>query len=140
MNTKTADRELVESLYAKVLTAGGSKDIPADAAGILAEGWASIGNYSGQNKDRTAFVKQVSGFFQLIPDLAWKIEEVLTDGNRYVVRSRATGTPRGPFFGVEPTGKRFDIMTIDIHTVEDGRIARTYHVEDWAGALGQLRG
>ena len=63
---------------------------------------------------------------------------MIQEGDRVVVRSRATGTPAGPLFGVDGKGKRFDILTIDIHTIEDGKIVRTYHVEDWAGALRQL--
>lgn len=31
-------------------------------------------------------------------------------------------------------------MTIDIHTVRDGKLAVAHHVEDWAGALRQLAG
>ena len=62
------------------------------------------------------------------------------DGDTFVVRSRATGTPVAPFFGVDGQGRSFDIMTIDIHELEDGKIVRTYHVEDWAGALQQLAG
>jgi len=31
-------------------------------------------------------------------------------------------------------------MTIDIHTIEDKKIVTTYHIEDWAGALAQLKG
>jgi predicted ester cyclase len=54
-------------------------------------------------------------------------------------RRRATGTPTGPLFGVDGKGKSFEIMSIDIHTIEGGKIARTYHVEDWAGALRQLK-
>jgi hypothetical protein len=30
-------------------------------------------------------------------------------------------------------------MAIDIQTVRDGKIARTYHVENWLSAFGQLR-
>jgi hypothetical protein len=30
-------------------------------------------------------------------------------------------------------------MAIDIQTIEDGRIARTFHMENWLSALGQLR-
>jgi hypothetical protein len=41
---------------------------------------------------------------------------------------------------VNGEGRSFDILTIDIHELEDGVIVRTYHVEDWAGALQQLRG
>ena len=62
------------------------------------------------------------------------------DGETVIVRSRATGTPKGPFFGVDGQGRSFDIMAIDIHTVENGKITRSYHVEDWAGALRQLSG
>jgi hypothetical protein len=36
--------------------------------------------------------------------------------------------------------ENFKIMAIDVHTVEDGKIKRTYHVEDWAGAMRQLSG
>ena len=78
------------------------------------------------------------GFHQLIPDLTWSIEEVLQAGNRYVVRGKATGTPKGPLFGVDGKGKSFTILSIDIHEVKDGRIVTSYHVEDWAGALQQL--
>ncbi len=133
------DRSVVESFYARLLTAGASKDLAADAEKILAADWASIGDYSGQTKDRDTFLKQLAGFMQLMPDLTWRIEEILAAGDRFVVRGRASGTPKGPFFGVEPSGKTFQIMSIDIHTVKGGRIVKTYHVEDWAGALGQLR-
>lgn len=102
------------------------------------ESWGSIGDYSGKIKTRDGFIGQVGGFGKLIPDLNWAVEEMLQDGDRVVVRSRATGTPAGPLFGVDGKGKGFDILTIDIHTIEDGKIIRTYHVEDWAGALRQL--
>ena len=106
-----------------------------------ADGWQSIGDYSGENKQRDQFIGQVSGFFaKLIPDLNWEVQEMLQEGNKIVVRSRATGTPNGPLFGVDGQGKGFDILTIDIHTVENGKIVSSYHVEDWAGALQQLSG
>lgn len=134
------DRKLVEGFYTKLLTVGGSKDLAADAEQILSADWASVGDYSGKSKDRPTFVKQLIGFAKLIPDLTWQIEEIVVSSDRYVVRGRASGTPKGPFFGVDPpTGKKFQIMSIDIHTVKGGKIVQSFHVEDWAGALGQLR-
>jgi len=50
-----------------------------------------------------------------------------------------TGTPSGEFYGVPHSGKSFKIMTVDIQTIKGGKIAKTYHVEDWASALNQLR-
>lgn len=91
------------------------------------------------SKGRGEFIAQVVGFGKLIPDLAWNIKEVLVDGDRIVVRSEASGTPVGELFGVPPGGKSFKIMTIDIHTVKDGKLVTAQHVEDWAGALRQLK-
>jgi len=106
-----------------------------------AEQWQSIGDYTGNHKQADQFVGQVSGFFaELIPDLNWDVQEMIQEGNTVVVRSRATGTPNGPLFGVDGGGKSFDILTIDIHTLENGKIVTSYHVEDWAGALQQLSG
>lgn len=119
---------------------------PGDAAqqqafqAATVENWESIGNYSGKNKSRDAFLGQMGGFAQLMPDLDWAIQEMHQDGDTVIVRSRATGTPVAPFFGVDGEGRSFDIMTIDIHQLEDGKIVRTYHVEDWATGLQQLAG
>jgi hypothetical protein len=30
-------------------------------------------------------------------------------------------------------------MAVDIQTIRDGRIARTFHMENWLSAIGQLR-
>ena len=77
---------------------------------------------------------------QVVPDLTWEPVEIneLDDG-RFVVRGNAVGTPVGPFFGVDPaTGNSFDIMSIDILTLEEGKIVQVYHLEDWTSATAQL--
>ncbi|MEL6999983.1 MAG: ester cyclase [Pseudomonadota bacterium] len=77
---------------------------------------------------------------QVVPDLTWEPEENIETGdNRFVVRGTFTGTPVGPFLGVDPaTGKGFEAMSIDIVTVERGKITHIYHLEDWTGVIGQL--
>ncbi|MEM6824196.1 MAG: ester cyclase [Pseudomonadota bacterium] len=76
---------------------------------------------------------------QVVPDLTWKADEIIDLGGRFVVRGTAKGTPVGPFLGVDPaTGKSFEIMSIDIVSVEDGLISHIYHLEDWTGAIAQL--
>ncbi len=106
----------------------------------LASDWQSIGDYSGKFKTTDAFVGQLGGFAKLIPNLTWKIEEMIQAGNKVIVRGRATGTPKGPLFGVDGKGKSFEMMTIDIHTMKDGKVSQTFHVEDWSTALRQLKG
>ena len=79
---------------------------------------------------------------QVVPDLSWEPNEIIAlDDGRFVVRGLATGTPVGPFFGVEPpTGRRFEIMSIDILTLDAGKVVHVYHREDWTSAVAQLNG
>ena len=130
-------RKQVAPFY-EMLNQPATKDIKALSEQALSPDWKS---YSSETdfKGRDGFVAQVGGFGKLIPDLKWDIKDVMVDGNRIIVRSEASGTPVGPFFGVQPTGKSFKIMTIDIHTIKDGKAVTAHHVEDWAGALRQLQ-
>lgn len=133
------DTSTVRTFYDLLSNPAGAAQADAFRA-ATAETWESIGDYSGKTKSRAEFLGQVGGFAQLMPDLNWAIQDMHQDGDTVVVRSRATGTPVAPFFGVDGQGRGFDILTIDIHELDDGKIVRTYHVEDWAGALRQLSG
>jgi len=131
--------EIVLPFYREALTVN-ARTTPAEVLGrVLADDFESL-NSQG-SKGRAALIGQLEAFWKLIPDLAWAPLDVIADGRRVVVRSVATGTPRGPFMGIETDGTRsFRIDTFDIHEVEDGRIRRVHHVEDWASALRQLKG
>ncbi len=133
------DKATVQKFYDLLSNPGSASHVDA-FVDATAESWESVGDYSGKNKTRDAFVGQMGFFADLIPDLDWAVQDMHQDGNVIVVRSRATGTPTGPLFGVDGQGRGFDILTIDIHELEEGKIVRSYHVEDWAGALQQLSG
>lgn len=137
---QNGDRSTIEAFYNEYLSAAGPQDKAAVATRILAADWKSYGDYSGKANTPQGLTAMLGGFHKLMPDLTWKIEDILQSGNRYVVRGRATGTPKGPLFGVDGQGRSFTIMSIDIHTVTDGKITESYHVEDWSGALRQLSG
>lgn len=107
---------------------------------FMEEDWHSTPTPAG-GKGTVGLFKSLQFFNTLIPDLDWEVQEMLVDGNRVIVRSIASGTPNGNFFGVATNGsKSFKIMTIDIHTVENGKLTTAFHVEDWAGAVRQVSG
>lgn len=131
-------RKLVSPFY-DLLNRPAGKAVAATMKDIAADSWRSYASETA-SKSRDEFVAQVIGFGKLIPDLAWTIAEVLVAGDRIVVRSEASGTPAGEFLGAPHTGRSFRIMTIDIHTVQGGKLTVAHHVEDWASALRQLAG
>ena len=131
------DARAVQTFY-EMLSNPNDPDLAMKAAEVIDVNWDSEPTpLGGDGLDR--FVKSIQAFGQMIPNLNWSPQEVLKDGNRYIVRSIATGTPVQPFFGVAPTGKSFQIMSIDIHTVENGKIMSSYHIEEWATAIQQLK-
>lgn len=134
--SQEAARRAVTPFY-DMLNKPATKDLKSLSEAAIAPEWRS---YSADNasKGRDEFVAQVTGFGKLIPDLTWDIRDMMVDGNKVIVRSEASGTPVGAFFGVPAGGKSFKIMTIDIHTVQNGKLIAAHHVEDWASALRQL--
>ena len=107
---------------------------------VLTADYESCWGYlPGECWGRDTSIKVVGGFAKSIPDMKFDIKEVLVAGDRVIVRGEVTGTPAGDLFGVSHTGKSFRIMAMDIQTIRDGKISRTYHLENWLSALGQLR-
>jgi ketosteroid isomerase-like protein len=107
---------------------------------VLTADYESCWGYlPGECWGRDASIKVVGGFAKSIPDMKFDVKEVLVAADRVIVRGEVTGTPAGDLFGVPHSGKSFRIMAIDIQTIRDGKIVRTYHLENWLSALGQLR-
>jgi predicted ester cyclase len=134
--TLDAARALADQLY-QVVNQPGSKDVKAVLSAAVTPDFRSYAsNDSFKTLDEAA--AGIVGLGSVVPDLSWKIMDVMVSGDRMIVRGEATGTPAMDFFGVPHTGKSFRIMSIDIWTVTDGKASSVYHLEDWAGAIGQL--
>jgi len=137
--TETQARAVIAPWYSlfNVATRG---DVKAVHEEVLTADYESCSGYlPGECWGRDTSIKVVSNFANSIPDLKFDIKEVLLAGDRVVVRGEVTGTPAGELFGAPHTGKSFRIMAIDIQTIRDGKIAKTYHMENWLSALSQLR-
>ena len=115
-----------------------SKDVAALITSATSPDFVSCsGNDVCSPRDKV--IGAIAGFFgKSIPDLKWEIKEVLVSGDRAIVRGEASGTPSGPFMGVPHGGKSFRVMSIDVHTIREGKMVRAYHLEDWMGAARQL--
>ncbi|MEZ4728654.1 MAG: ester cyclase [Caldilineaceae bacterium] len=101
--------------------------------------WSNCGANGAICQTREELIDALAnGLHKLIPDMKWEILEMMASGDKVIVRGQGSGTPTGAFMDVPASGKSFQIMSIDIHTFRDGKIAHTYHLEDWGAALGQL--
>jgi predicted ester cyclase len=130
-------REIVAPLY-EALNEPTKKDVPALLAKAANPDYRSCStNTDCVSRDQLAQI--FTGLGTIIPDLHWTITEIWTFGDRIVVRGEASGTPVKELFGAKPTGKSFKTISIDMFTVKDGKLATAYHVENWGGAIDQIK-
>jgi predicted ester cyclase len=129
-------RAIVTPFY-EALNRPAEKDVAKLLEQATSSDWMSCGGNDACVPRETV----IAGFKNrgaTLPDLKWEIKEVLVAGDRIIVRGEGAGTPSATFLGIPASGKSFKVMAIDVHTIEDGKMKRTYHVEDWAGAMRQL--
>ena len=105
---------------------------------VLAPEWDDIPLGPGQEPGRDAFKPMIGGFHQIFADLKITNEDIIEAGDKVVVRSTIEGTQIGEFAGIPSKGRPFKIMAIDIHQFADGKVIRTWHVEDWLSGLFQM--
>jgi SnoaL-like polyketide cyclase len=131
-----AARAAVAPFY-KALNAENAKDVPELVKQSTAPEWVSCRTNEICNT-RDEVIGGIGMRLKGVPDLKWEIKDVLVSGNQVTVRGEATGTPAGEFMGAPHTGKSFKLMSIDVHTLEGGKMVRSYHIEDWLGAVRQI--
>lgn len=84
-------------------------------------------------------IKQLIGMYrEAFPDLHFEIGEMICEGNIVAHRWTLTGTHEGAMMGVEPTGKRVEVMGVEMNRVEDGKISTSHTVSDAMGMMQQL--
>ena len=80
----------------------------------------------------------VSMFRAAFPDGRFRVEDMLTDGEKVVCRFSVTGTHRGDFMGMPSTGNALNISGIDIIQFANGKAIEHWGEFDGLGMLRQL--
>jgi steroid delta-isomerase-like uncharacterized protein len=113
----------------------------AGAAALLAEdsvNHAAVPEAQG----RAGFLRIVGKVREAFPDLTYKIEDTIADGDRCFVRLTMSGTHKGPFnmnkLSVPPSGKRVSWERMDLLRVSNGRIVEHWMNHDVLAMARQL--
>lgn len=127
------DRIAIETLYRAF-----SEHAPDLLDQAVTADWQDIPLAPGQASGRDGMKPLIRGFSAAFPDAKVTIHEIIGAPGRAGVRAEITGTHRGEWFGVEPTGRTFRLPIHEFHHVENGRVTHTWHMEDWFGWLHQI--
>jgi len=73
------------------------------------------------------------------PDWNEQVDDIIAEGDKVVIRFTSTGTQKGEFAGISPTGKKVTIREVAIFRLVDGKIAEQWGKPDVHGLLEQLK-
>jgi steroid delta-isomerase-like uncharacterized protein len=92
----------------------------------------------GQGPGREGLRHAVGMLLEAFPDLRWRTEQQVAEGDTVVSRFTWTGTHRGEFLGVPATGRRVAVWGVVMDVVRDGLLVESRIIMDTLGLLQQL--
>jgi ketosteroid isomerase-like protein len=127
------DNDIAVRHFYEALSTGDS----ALVDGALAAGWEAVPplRIGGGPEGWKASIAHLRGVFS---DLSVEIEHVVVDQDMVAVRAVSRGKHTGELLGVEGTGREVEFRAADFHQVVDGRIVRTWHLEDYFSIATQI--
>lgn len=72
------------------------------------------------------------------PDFHVEVHDMIAEGGKVASRWTVTGTHKGVFSGVPPTGRQVTVTGMNIHRLADGKIEEAWWSYDMFGMLQQL--
>ena len=79
-----------------------------------------------------------TAFFKAFPDWIETIEDIIAEGDKVWIRFTGTGTHKGEFRGLTPTGKKVTFKGVQIWRLVDGKVVSKDSILDLLDALRQL--
>ena len=132
MNPESTVRRLYEAMSA------GNADLLDE---ILADDWEHIPLPPGWKAGREGYKTVGLPFLRAtFPDFEVTNEDIIVsaDGSKVAVRSVSRGTHSGEVLGIPATGEKFAFRAFDIHQLENGKITKSWHLEDFFALAMQL--
>ena len=84
-------------------------------------------------------VKAVIGRIEsAFPDFKMEILDLIAEGDRVAYRMRFTGTHKGPYMGISPTGRKVSFEAMHMLRFSEGKVAEHWSVRDDLTRLRQL--
>jgi predicted ester cyclase len=77
-------------------------------------------------------------FLASFPDTQSKTEHLVADGDKVIEWYTSAGTNTGSFMGAPPTGKKFEIVSVVVYRLANGKIVETWGINDGLTLMQQL--
>ena len=130
-------REEIDAFFARRQEAIDNLDAAALAA-EYAEDCVVESPTAGTLRGRAAVEVVFRAWFDAFPDVKFRTESLVVDGDRVAQVATFEGTDIGGFMGLAPTGKTFRVPIVSFYTLKDHTIVEERRIYDFTGVLMQV--
>ena len=85
-----------------------------------------------------AYKRNVGRYVTGFPDLRFTVEDMVAENDKVAVGWTISGTHKGEFRGISPTGRKVSVEGITINQIAGGKIMDSYVSWDALGLMQQL--
>ena len=96
-----------------------------------------IGGHSS-TVDWNEHKRLLTGVNSAFPDLHHEIVDMVAEGDKVAIRLSVTGTHKGEFQGIPPTGKKLSLDEMGFISIIDGKIVEGWISADTMGLMQQI--
>jgi steroid delta-isomerase-like uncharacterized protein len=96
---------------------------------VVGEDYMDHSAFPHQGPGREGLKTRIATLWHAL-DPQWTIHDMIAEGDKVVIRWSHTGTHRGEFLGIPPSGRPFTLGGIDIYRLSDGLMVEHWNVVD----------
>ena len=93
---------------------------------------------SGGDMNREEAIQNNFTGLSAFPDVNYSIDDILTEGDKTVIRVTMQATHKGTFMGIPATGKQIVVKGVEIDKIVGGKIVEAWGLSDSQGIMTQL--
>jgi steroid delta-isomerase-like uncharacterized protein len=128
------NKELLKRFFDEVIN-GRNLDLIDE---LLSDDFVEHEEFPGIPPTREGVKQTFTMFYTAFPDIHFRVDDMLAEGDLVAARVTITGTHEGEFMGVPATGRSVEIAAMDFVSFRDGKATAHRGVSDTVSLLQQL--
>jgi predicted ester cyclase len=89
--------------------------------------------------NKEGFKQFIYLLWKAFPDIRIIFEDIIIEGNKVACRYNLTGTHKGDFEDLRPTGKQFRVNGMTVFSFRDAKVIERWNLVDMMSLMEQLR-
>jgi predicted ester cyclase len=103
---------------------------PALLDEFLAPDFVNYPDPTQELRGREIYKQGLTQFTKSFPDFHGTIEDIIAEGDKVWIRYKGTGTHKGEYLGLAPTGKKVTLKAFGIYRIVDSKVVELLNFID----------